>query len=137
LTRATHHTAQAVLQSEAPNWVFSYDTKPGKWTQILPSRPTTAGMEIEAPQPRYAHQVVYDPGRKMAFLHGGNAGIAGYRRTMGRRDEYEEGGDGDVNMEEEDEEDKSEKEKEGEEEKESRLDDFWCFTLKRWATLFH
>ena len=138
LTKATRPSAYTILQSEAPNWVFRYDTKPGTWRKILPNRPATAGMETEEPQPRYAHQVVYDTGRKVAFLHGGNAGIGvGCRRSAAERVNRDEAGteDEDVNMGGDEEETvRDEKEKEEEEaEKESRLDDCWCVALKRWV----
>jgi hypothetical protein len=138
LTRATNHTSQSVLQTKAPNWVFRYDTKPGTWTQILPNPPVSAGVQPAEPQPRYAHQVVYDPGRKMVFLHGGNAGNGCRRRLVTvNEDGYEdERYEGDVDMDDRDEErrERRDKEREGEDlEKENRLGDFWCFTLKRYG----
>ncbi|EIW83449.1 hypothetical protein CONPUDRAFT_89328 [Coniophora puteana RWD-64-598 SS2] len=89
LTRAQQTSPLTVLRADAPNWVYTYasPTRPGVWTQILPEVPggfrgaegaegggDGEGRTIEAPLPRYAHQVVYDEGTNTVFMHGGNAG---------------------------------------------------------------
>jgi hypothetical protein len=112
-----------VLQS-GPNWTYRYDTRPGKWTQILPEPEDAYGNDgrrtIEEPLLRYAHQVVYNSKTQTIFMHGGNAGIGGggmeQRNTL------------DGNTEDERDED-------AEGSKERRLDDFWCMRLKRLASL--
>ncbi|KAG5643379.1 hypothetical protein DXG03_000993 [Asterophora parasitica] len=129
LTRSQQAGAITTVASEAPNWMFTYDERPGSWTQILPHPPAAskgsirqgpgpvkssnlrAGaheneeVEIEEPVPRYAHQVVYNPHTKTIYMHGGNAGVVG--------EALERAGGGD---------------KKGREE---RLDDLWGMTLKR------
>ncbi|KAI0775785.1 Muskelin N-terminus-domain-containing protein [Trametes elegans] len=73
LTRAKAH-ALPVLEAEAPYWIYRYERPelPGKWSKILPeSGPDAAAW----PQPRYAHQVVYDARTKTAYMHGGNGGL--------------------------------------------------------------
>ncbi|KAG6865484.1 hypothetical protein C0991_002196 [Blastosporella zonata] len=112
LTRKQQPGALTTISSEAPNWMFSYDSKPGTWTQILshppdrePSSPTTDTHDeeyLEQPQPRYAHQVVYNPLTRTVFLHGGNAGVVDAMEHTG-----EEG------------------------HKEERMDDLWQMTLVR------
>ncbi|TFK67379.1 galactose oxidase [Pluteus cervinus] len=78
LTRNAHVGSMTILQSESPNWVYQYHPRPGKWTQILSSKALSATSEpIEEPLPRYAHQVVYNPNTRTAYLHGGNAGLVG------------------------------------------------------------
>jgi hypothetical protein len=134
LTRSQPPTSMTVLKSEAPNWVYRYGTHPGRWTQILSGGGEQRGGRAAAaaapsppaePQPRYAHQVVYDPVRKMVFLHGGNAGLVA---PSGDGDEEDdEDADGDVRMVE----GRGDAEKDGGREREKRLDDFWCMTLQR------
>jgi len=104
----------AVLKDRLHNWVYRYDTRPGRWTQILrmADRPAT-----ERPMPRFAHQVVYNPRTKEVFLHGGNAGIS--RERM--QDEPDAGASGHAEEEEA---------RNGSEGKD-RLDDFWKMELKR------
>ncbi|KAG5723205.1 Muskelin [Termitomyces sp. T112] len=101
------------LASEAPNWMYSYDSAPGTWTQILSQPLPPHGMSsnssddmhsemyIEQPQPRYAHQVVYNPLKRTVFLHGGNVGV---------KDTIEHAWDG---------------------HQEERVDDLWQMTLFR------
>ncbi|KAG6919366.1 hypothetical protein DXG01_006915 [Tephrocybe rancida] len=112
LTRKQQPGALTTISSEAPNWMFSYDSKPGSWTQILSHPPDVSSPSLTAhsspeehrkqPQPRYAHQVVYNPLTRTVFLHGGNAGIL------------------------------EAVEHEGEEtHKEERMDDLWQMTLDR------
>lgn len=125
--------AVTVLRADTPNWVHRYGTRPGKWTQILPdsaqvsadvSKEDEGAITVEEPQPRYAHQVVYEEGSKTVFMHGGNAGLeSGVDDGMekaGERDDREEKAEVDG--------EKAGDEKEG---KERRLDDFWSMTLKR------
>jgi hypothetical protein len=109
------------LQSEGPNWIYRYDSRPGKWTQILPEPEDGCGDDVrrtvEEPLPRYAHQVVYNPKTQTIFMHGGNAGIGrgGLEQSStldGNTEGNEQGEDGDGN-------------------KGRRLDDFWCMRLKR------
>jgi muskelin len=81
----------------------------------------------EEPQPRYAHQVVYDEGSKTVFLHGGNAGLgSGGEDGMERASEQED-------QEEKPEEDgeRARSGRDGYGQKERRLDDFWSMTLNR------
>lgn len=133
-----------VLPSEAPNWVYRYDARPGKWTQILSeSEGRLNGQEnhrsdgktaAEQPLPRCAHQVVYDPTTKTVFMHGGNAGITGASggveksgaRNLGDDGDRDGGGGGEECGGVEGVEDES-----GKEGKERRLDDFWCMSLMR------
>ena len=60
-----------MLESDAPYWIYRYDRpeRPGRWARILPADGAAAG----APLPRFAHQVVYDPATRTAYMHGGNA----------------------------------------------------------------
>ncbi|KAJ2920028.1 hypothetical protein MD484_g480, partial [Candolleomyces efflorescens] len=60
-----------VLRSSPCNWIFRYDSKPGKWYQI--SRHPDSPPD-EVPVPRFAHQAVYHAPTRTVFLHGGNAG---------------------------------------------------------------
>ncbi|KAG5639027.1 hypothetical protein H0H81_007640 [Sphagnurus paluster] len=114
LTRSQHAGALTTLAAEAPNWMFSYSSCPGTWTQILPQPPAHQGpftndgdvVHAEEPQPRYAHQVVYNPHTKTLFMHGGNAGFAGEMERAG-------GGRG----------------------HEGRLDDLWQMTLARFREM--
>src|ERR1700683_570710 len=111
LIRTQQLGALTVLRSDAPNWVYRYGSRPGKWTQILPNTPGThvGGSKEEAatvkePQPRYAHQVVYEEGSKTVFMHGGNAGLGsgsddGMERAgagAGERDDGEEKAEEDI-----------------------------------------
>ncbi|EAU90900.2 Mei4-dependent protein 6 [Coprinopsis cinerea okayama7 len=75
LTRSTASSpAQpASLKTHPSNWVYRYDPKPGKWSQIA-RHPESVANGGEVPLPRFAHQVVYCPGERTVFLHGGNAG---------------------------------------------------------------
>ena len=82
---------------------------------------------MEEPQPRYAHQVVYEEGSKTIFMHGGNAGLGsgsdvGMERA-GERDDGEEAAEEDR--------DKLNDAKREHGPKETRLDDFWSMTLNR------
>ncbi|KIY47271.1 hypothetical protein FISHEDRAFT_45639 [Fistulina hepatica ATCC 64428] len=47
-------------------YIYRYSTSPGRWCRIL--------SDTEQPDPRLAHQVVYDSTTRTFFLHGGNAG---------------------------------------------------------------
>ncbi len=62
-----------VLESESPYWIYRYDRPelPGKWLKILPGK----DGDSPVPQPRYAHQVVYDSKSEVVYMHGGNAGL--------------------------------------------------------------
>jgi hypothetical protein len=63
---------------------------------------------------------VYDPGKKMVYMHGGNAGLVATSPACGGEPGGEagtEGGDA-ANAD-------------AAKEKEKRLDDFWCMLLKR------
>jgi hypothetical protein len=138
LTRSQQVGSETILQSEAPNWVYGYDTRPGTWTRILPEREGVSGRVVEEPLPRYAHQVVYDPNTKMVFLHGGNAGIGGSGMERSERGSGSTGGgtDGD-----DDEGAGPSRVREGgsgdakDAEQARRLDDFWCMKLKRFVKL--
>jgi hypothetical protein len=76
-THTTHtihhhgHPPTAVLKDRMHNWVYKYDSRPGKWIEILkmPDQPVT-----QRPMPRFAHQVVYNPKTKAIYMHGGNGG---------------------------------------------------------------
>ncbi|KAF8658335.1 hypothetical protein AX16_002101 [Volvariella volvacea WC 439] len=68
LTRSSAVT----LASDAPCWLYRYDTQPGEWTQILPA----VNQAQEEPLPRYAHQVAYSSKTATVYLHGGNAGLS-------------------------------------------------------------
>ena len=99
--------------------MYRYDVRPGKWTRILSgASESTSGAASAEPQPRYAHQVVYDPERKMVFMHGGNAGL------MDNDPGTKMGADGEAPAERH-------------KDKEKRLNDFWCMTLKRYGELHH
>jgi hypothetical protein len=121
-TTGTRNTLHAYL-SNLSNWVYRYDTRPGKWTQILrqPDRPAS-----EMPLPRFAHQVAYTPFTRSVFLHGGNAGTFNESNTKGAAgDKGSRDADGN-NIESGD----------GREVsvagvKERRLDDFWRMELRR------
>lgn len=137
LTRTQQLGALTVLRSDSPNWVYRYGARPGKWTQILPDIPRAPVdgsneeeediITVEEPQPRYAHQVVYDEGSKTIFMHGGNAGLGisndGGMEKTGVRD------DGETTAEED--RDRPSDEREEHDPKERRLDDFWSMTLNR------
>lgn len=76
-------------------------------------------MPSERPQPRYAHQVVYNRRTKTLFVHGGNAGLVKFQAsgaTEGGQETDNAGRDG-----------------EPEEPKEKRLDDFWRMQLVRYV----
>ncbi|KAG2135782.1 Muskelin N-terminus-domain-containing protein [Suillus clintonianus] len=127
LTRAQPASALTSLRADTPNWVYQYThpSKPGKWTKILPEPIQEGGEPVEVPLPRYAHQVVYDEGKKRVFMHGGNAGeVSAPAEDV--EPEVEASGD-------------EERPRSGEEDrpsrvlKETRLDDFWTMKLLRAA----
>lgn len=64
-------SSRAVLKDRMHNWVYKYDTQPGKWTEIskAPEKPVN-----QRPMPRFAHQVVFNPKTKAMYMHGGNGG---------------------------------------------------------------
>lgn len=72
LTRAKA-TGTPVLEAQAPYWIYHYDRPelPGRWSKIMPDK----DAEPISPQPRYAHQVVYDSRSGSLYMHGGNAGL--------------------------------------------------------------
>ncbi|KAI9062824.1 hypothetical protein FKP32DRAFT_1572733 [Trametes sanguinea] len=72
LTR-TRQSTLPVLESESPYWVYRYDRADirGKWSKLVPDKDAESGW----PQPRYAHQVVYDSTSKTVYMHGGNGGL--------------------------------------------------------------
>ena len=110
LTKATpthtidspNQSSKAVLKDRMHNWIYKYDSRPGRWSQILkiPDQPVN-----QRPMPRFAHQVVYNPKTKAIYMHGGNGG--------GPSSEVEEmkAGVGSVK---------------------GRLNDFWKMVLKRY-----
>ncbi|TFY55491.1 hypothetical protein EVJ58_g8218 [Rhodofomes roseus] len=120
LTRGQHGSL-TVLETESPYWIYRYERpdRPGTWTTILPtdaSHPTET--ETGSPQPRYAHQVVYDASSKIVYMHGGNSGIIKDDGSGGLHAEAESGRGRSVL----DGQDAS---------KEHRLDDYWKMTLER------
>ena len=128
LIRAQAAGSSTFLCSDRPNWVYRYGTRPGKWTKILPEIPDTNLEEgtsgtSEEPQPRYAHQVVYEESTKTFFLYGGNAGQGdGGMEKVPPPKEETENGEG---------EQPGEREERKTQPKEIRLDDFWSMTLNR------
>ncbi|KAJ3783538.1 Muskelin N-terminus-domain-containing protein [Lentinula aff. detonsa] len=110
--RATHPRSL----TESSDWLYRYSSRPGKWEKIHTleehqkrsaspsSSPSQDGTRANPP-PRFAHQVVYDPDSKTAYLHGG---------TMMVDSELREGNDG-----------------LSEEAPMKRLSDFWKMTLRR------
>lgn len=79
-------------------------------------------VSSEIPQPRFAHQVVYNPKTKSVFLHGGNSGGA----RAGEMTKTGKEADGDPIIVDEDTKDGS-----SAGQKEKRLNDFWRMELKR------
>ncbi|THH29268.1 hypothetical protein EUX98_g4922 [Antrodiella citrinella] len=72
--------ASSILETDAPYWVYRYERpeRPGVWTKLIPSTVpelSDTAQTDDAPIPRYAHQVVYDPRSKVIYMHGGNAGM--------------------------------------------------------------
>lgn len=72
-----------MLDPASSVWVYRYDRpdRPGKWSNTSPAN-TSGGnsphgdpISAETPQPRYAHQVVYDRRSKIAYMHGGTSGV--------------------------------------------------------------
>lgn len=134
MTRTQQSGSLTGLRSDAPNWVYRYGTRPGKWIQILPE--TNEGHDqvdvVEEPQPRYAHQVVYEEGSKTVFMHGGNAGLA-----SGNSDGMEKAASSsplehDVVVEGSERDDAQRDDgREAQGQREKRLDDFWSMTLNR------
>lgn len=61
-------------------WIFHLDRK--QWSRATEEEIEDV-MDIDdddeprprVPIPRYAHQTIYDPARKMFFMFGGNAGV--------------------------------------------------------------
>lgn len=105
----TGSSSKTELRSDIPKWVYRYEKQPGKWTRILPTE-QEFGEERpdDRPQPRYAHQLVYDPKSGAVFMHGGNGGVIAEGSSDDGRGEEELRG-----------------------EEENRLDDFWTMKLKR------
>ncbi|KAH9942390.1 Muskelin N-terminus-domain-containing protein [Epithele typhae] len=77
-------TAHPELEAEGSYWIYRYERPelPGRWSKILPrgdkekeKEKKTEEGEGETPQPRYAHQVVYDATSGSVLMHGGNAGV--------------------------------------------------------------
>jgi muskelin len=62
-------------------WIYKPETL--QWTQVLNAHSRTSDMESDEtttewePQPRYAHQMIYDHVRKVFYVHGGNSGRDG------------------------------------------------------------
>jgi hypothetical protein len=83
--------------------VFRYSSRPGTWTRTQPA----LGQPDSVPHARYAHQVVYDPQTRTAYLHGGNAGRLLESGVLG---DHVHGDDALA---------------------EQRLDDFWSMSLSR------
>jgi len=85
------HSSKALLKDRMHNWIYKYDSRPGKWSQILkiPDQPVS-----QRPMPRFAHQVVYNPKTKAVYMHGGNGGepnsevIEGVGSVKGRLDDF-------------------------------------------------
>lgn len=106
--------SQAMLKDSLLNWVYRYDSRPGKWMQSLrmPDQPAR-----QRPKPRFAHQVVYNPQTRTVFLHGGNAGGSNdkstHRPVIELREDEQTRDAKDVN------------------DLQERLDDFWKMNLKR------
>ena len=96
-----------MLEADAPYWIYRYDRPdvPGRWSKILPL------ADSPQPQPRYAHQVVYDLPTGAIYMHGGNAGLGG------DEDEPASGTEG----------------AESNEGGEKRLDDFWKLEIVRFV----
>ncbi|KDR67554.1 hypothetical protein GALMADRAFT_258218 [Galerina marginata CBS 339.88] len=115
LTRNTTNSPRNTLRAYLSNWIYRYNPRPGKWMQILHQPDRTPS---EAPMPRFAHQVVYNPYTKAIFLHGGNAG--GLPPGDSAKDRRE--ADGEAVVVDSGEEPPA---------KERRLDDFWRMELKR------
>lgn len=110
-----------VLETESPYWIYRYEhpDQPGKWTAIPSTDLSQAtDSDSECPQPRYAHQVVYDTSSKSVYMHGGNNGII---KDDGRGGPHTEGDAG-----------RGRPVLDGADAtKENRLDDFWMMTLER------
>ena len=113
---------EPVLDADASYWIYRYDRPelPGKWSKILPLEAPGGAAEVECPQPRYAHQAVYDATTGAVYLHGGNAGLGG--------DEDEELPEGEQDAGEAG---RAAKPVEG---GERRLDDFWRLEIVRCGT---
>ncbi|KAH9920145.1 Muskelin N-terminus-domain-containing protein [Fomitopsis serialis] len=122
LTRSPHGSL-TVLDNESPYWIYRYERpdRPGRWATIKPTDSSPApetDSEAAGPQPRYAHQVVYDASSKVVYMHGGNSGIIRDDGSGGLHTDAETGRGRaildalDVS-------------------KENRLDDFWKMTLER------
>lgn len=116
-----------MLRSDAHHWVYRYGVRLGKWTQILPEtvisdlKGRSSAAVIEEPQPRYAHQVVYEEGSKTVYMHGGNAGLGNSSDDgMERAIDGEDGIDNDAT-----------EHVDVSKQTERRLDDFWSMTLNR------
>lgn len=126
-----------VLESEALNYTYRYTRAdcPGKWTKIVNSsveRETTDGYSDSAAEPedqqgpvsRYAHQVVYYPFMRTAYVHGGNDGLG--------RDDVAEGPDYDgLGEQGPPRSDAGTRARGVATSLESRLDDFWSMRLQR------
>ena len=80
--------------------------------RILPGTSALEDGQVEEPQARYAHQLVYDPRTDQAFMHGGNGGFGSEVSQKQSKQEGEIEGDGG-----------------------SRLDDFWSMKLERYGKL--
>ncbi|KAI8992965.1 Muskelin N-terminus-domain-containing protein [Trametes punicea] len=67
--------APPVVEFESPYWIYRYDRpdNPGQWSKLVPEKDLGSAW----PQPRYAHQVVYDSRTKTVYMHGGNGGLDG------------------------------------------------------------
>jgi hypothetical protein len=92
-----------VPRLDGEHWVFRYSSRPGTWTRTQPA----LGQPDSVPHARYAHQVVYDPQTRTAYLHGGNAGRLLESGVLG---DHVHGDDALA---------------------EQRLDDFWSMSLSR------
>lgn len=62
-----------LLEADSPYWIYRYSHPevPGKWSKLVPDKDPDSPW----PQPRYAHQVVYDARSKTVYMHGGNGGL--------------------------------------------------------------
>ncbi|GJJ06436.1 hypothetical protein Clacol_000628 [Clathrus columnatus] len=73
--KSQEHTKDGSLQSAF--WIYKPESS--RWVKVSGFRPSETDWQANEdtelePTPRFAHEMVYDPVRKLVYVHGGNSG---------------------------------------------------------------
>ncbi|KAK7049330.1 hypothetical protein VNI00_005931 [Paramarasmius palmivorus] len=110
------HSSSSVFPVDSPMWLYRYGYSErnftGKWIQLSSSGD-------EAPEPRSAHDIVYDQGMGALYMFGGNTGAV---KDSESDKENQDGSGGGA---------EAPKDEGRKREKMTRLGDFWAMTVER------